>query len=173
MKTSKNIECVSGFKIFYIVLFIMVMSIFQACTKSEGDQPYVEMPNSLDTIKEYFLKVEFMPQFPHQECENLTTYSLKEECAKKKLLEFIYDNLKYPLEAKIAKVEGTTTVQFIVRKNGEVSDIKVVRDIGYGCGEETHRVIQLMNDEKILWHPGIHNGQNVNILYTLPIRFKL
>lgn len=115
---------------------------------------------------------EQMPRFPG--CEDLIgTREEKQACAEKSLLSFIYEHLKYPQIDKEYRNEGTVIVRFVVDKEGKVSDINVVRDIGVQCGKEAERVVHLMNDMKERWTPGKQRGRPVNVQFTLPIKFKL
>ena len=121
--------------------------------------------NQTDPI---FKVVEEMPRFPG--CEDMDgTAKEKEECAKQKMLEFIYSNLKYPAKARGASVEGMCVVQFVVEKDGSVSGSKLVRDIGADCGVETIKVVNSFPT----WIPGKQKGNNVRVQYTLPVKFKL
>lgn len=63
---------------------------------------------------------------------------------------------------------GMVIVNFIVEVDGSLTDIKVVRDMGYGTGKEAIRILK--NAKK--WNPGVQNGRNVRVLYTLPIRIN-
>lgn len=121
---------------------------------------------------EIFKIVEEMPRFPGCEDQDLSKEA-KENCGKTRMLEYIYTNLKYPASAKESGVEGTVIVQFIIDKTGSLRDIKVIRDVGAGCGDEVVRVLQKMIDEGIQWVPGKQGGENVNVLYTLPVKFKI
>ena len=67
------------------------------------------------------------------------------------------------------KLSGKTYVSFIIETNGEISNIKVLRDIGYGTGEEAVRVLKLSPK----WTPGVYNGRNVKQYYTLPISIQI
>jgi TonB family protein len=115
-----------------------------------------------------FKVVEEMPRFPG--CEEMEGNSKeKEQCAKQKMLEFIYSNLKYPAKARDASIEGMCVVQFIIEKDGSVRKAKIVRDIGAGCGEETLKVVNNFPT----WIPGKQKGKAVRVQYTLPVKFKL
>jgi len=117
---------------------------------------------------EVFKVVEEMPRFPG--CEDLGLKpGDRENCSKEKMLQFIYENLKYPTEAKDTKVEGMVVVQFVVRKTGKVDNIKVVRDIGAKCGKGAAKAVEQMPD----WIPGKQRGKTVDVLYTLPVKFRL
>jgi TonB family protein len=82
---------------------------------------------------------------------------------------FLGQNVSYPVEMRKNGVEGRVMVQFIVEKDGSLSNIKSVRDKGYGSGEEAVRVMELSPR----WHPGIQNGNPVRVQYTVPIVFSL
>ena len=87
----------------------------------------------------------------------------------KALREFILNNLNYPEIARKTGITGTVYVQFVVEKDGSISDVKVVRGIGGGCDEEAVRVVKSMPR----WKPGKQRGQPVRVYFTLPIEFKL
>ncbi|MEO9884353.1 MAG: TonB family protein [Balneola sp.] len=74
----------------------------------------------------------------------------------------------YPPVAIRAGIEGRVTVQFIVDKNGDVVNPKVIRGIGGGCDEEALRVIS-----QAKFTPGKQRGRNVAVQMSLPILFKL
>lgn len=121
--------------------------------------------------EEIFVIAEDMPRFPG--CENESSKKEKEACAQKKMLEFIYANIKYPPIARENGVEGTAVVTFVVEKDGTVKSAKVVREIGAGCGEEALRVVELMNNKGIKWVPGKQRGKPVRVQFNLPVKFKL
>ncbi|MFZ1456608.1 MAG: energy transducer TonB [Saprospiraceae bacterium] len=121
--------------------------------------------------EEIFKVVEQMPRFPG--CEDKKTDKEKEDCAKTKMLEYIYKNLKYPAIARENGVEGQVVLQFVVDKDGSIADAKVVRDIGAGCGAEAEKVVNGMNNMGQKWIPGKQRGRPVRVLYTLPVKFKL
>jgi len=101
-----------------------------------------------------FTVVEDMPKFPGgiQEC-----------------MKFIAKNVKYPVDAQKAGIQGHVIVQFTVKSDGSISDTKVVRSISPSLDEEAVRVINMMPR----WEPGYQRGTAVNVKYTLPITFNL
>ncbi|MBK8885677.1 MAG: energy transducer TonB [Saprospiraceae bacterium] len=121
--------------------------------------------------EEIFRVVEQMPRFPG--CEDKGTDKEKEDCAKGKMLEYIYKNLKYPAIARENGVEGQVVLQFVVDKDGSITDAKIVRDIGAGCGTAAETVVNGMNNMGQKWIPGKQRGRPVRVLYTLPVKFKL
>ena len=116
--------------------------------------------------------VEEMPRFPG--CEvGVMTKDERKKCAENNMLRFIYGNITYPDSARINGTEGRVVLQFVVDKEGLVTDAKILRDIGDGCGEEALRVINILRDQKVQWVPGKQRGQPVKVQYTLPVSFKL
>ena len=113
-----------------------------------------------------------MPRFPG--CENDGgSNKEKEECAKLKMLEYIYKNLRYPAIARENGVEGTVVIQFVVDQEGKVDEVNIVRDIGAGCGEAAAKIVNDMNNLPERWTPGKQRGRPVKVLYTLPVKFQL
>ena len=86
-----------------------------------------------------------------------------------KFFKFLQQNIKYPAEARKKKVEGKVFITFIIEKDGSFSNLRVLRDPGYGCGAEALRVMKLSPK----WNPGIQNGHKVRVQYTMPINFTL
>jgi protein TonB len=121
---------------------------------------------------EVFKVVEQMPRFPGCENEPLSDQERK-QCAQQKLLEFIYDNVRYPETAKKNNISGMVVVKFVVDAEGRVVNPEIVRDIGGGCGAEAVRVVKLMKEQNIRWVSGKHRGRNVSVQFNLPIRFAL
>jgi hypothetical protein len=66
-----------------------------------------------------------------------------------------------------------TVVRFVVNKEGRIKDASVIRPLSKECDTEVLRIIQLMTDQELLWTPGKQKGKIVNVVYNLPIRFKL
>ena len=140
-----------------IIILIFILGVSQSLFSQE------------DAEKTVFKVVEEMPRFPG--CEELPKEERK-KCSDNEMLKFIYSNIKYPAEARENGTEGRVVIQFVVGKEGEVLDPKVVRDLENGCGEEVMRVMALMQEE-IRWIPGMHKGERVKVQYTLPVKFKL
>ncbi len=86
-----------------------------------------------------------------------------------KLYEFLGNNLKFPKDAIKNKITGTVIVNFIIEKDGSVSNVRILRDIGGGCGEEAARVVRAMPK----WIPGKQSGKPVRVFFNLPIKFTM
>lgn len=87
----------------------------------------------------------------------------------KKFYKWLYENMKYPEQAKKMGVEGKVYVRFIVEKDGSLSNINVVIGIGSGCDEEAIRLMK--SSEK--WNPGKIKRKPVRQQLVLPISFYL
>jgi len=82
---------------------------------------------------------------------------------------FLRDNIRYPKDAKENNVQGRAFTQFIVEKDGSLSNFKSVRDPGTGLGAESIRVLALSPK----WLPGRQQGEYVRVQYVVPINFSL
>ncbi len=83
---------------------------------------------------------------------------------------YLSKNLKYPKSAKDAGNEGKVIVEFIVNEDGSIGATKVVKALeDESLNEEALRVVS----EMPVWEPGMQNGENVKVAFTLPIQFKL
>ena len=101
-----------------------------------------------------FDHVEVMPQFPGGEAE---------------LLRWVAGHIKYPAICQENTIQGRVVVQFVVKKDGSVGQVKVVRSKDPDLAKEAVRVVKSLPP----FTPGKQNGIPVNVLYTLPITFKL
>jgi TonB family protein len=82
---------------------------------------------------------------------------------------FLAKNLRYPIEAQKNEQQGKVFLKFVVDKEGEISNIKVIKSAGSGLDEEAVRVVGKMP----VWKPAKQNGQAVNSEFTMPVEFIL
>lgn len=85
------------------------------------------------------------------------------------MMDFFYKNMKYPKEALEAKQEGRVIAQFVVEKDGCISDAHIVKSVSPALDAEALRIVNAMPN----WTPGRQNGKPVRVKYTVPISFKL
>ncbi len=111
----------------------------------------VETVRKDDTI---YRSVEQMPRFPGGEAA---------------LMKYINSHINYPTAAAMNKIEGNVVVQFVVKKDGSIGEVKVVRSVEKNLDREAVRVIKSLPK----FTPGRQNGEAVNVWYTLPVPFKL
>ena len=101
-----------------------------------------------------FVVVENMPEFPG---------------GNGAMMKFISDTIRYPVEAQQKGIQGRVICNFVVMKDGSISDLQVVRGVDPLLDAEALRVLKLMPD----WKPGKQRGQAVNVRFTLPVVFRL
>jgi protein TonB len=85
------------------------------------------------------------------------------------LYEYLGNELKYPSAALANNLEGKVMASFVINKNGEISDIEILKKIGFGFDEEAVRVIKNMPK----WSAGEQNNRKVNVKMVLPIVFEV
>ena len=117
--------------------------------------PPVEAPVEEEEEEVIFVVVESMPEFPG---------------GQQAMMRYIAENIKYPVIAQENGIQGRVICQFVVEKDGKVSDIQVVRSSGEASlDKEAQRVIGSMPK----WKPGKQRGKPVRVKYTLPVNFRL
>jgi protein TonB len=109
--------------------------------------------------------VEIMPRFAG--CEEVVTDSV--DCTFTKVVSYLKTNLKYPEAALKNKIHGQVVAEFIVDKTGMITELKIKQGIGFGCDEETLRLIKAMP----AWSPGLQYGLPVNVRMKLPVVFQM
>ncbi|MFY0599479.1 MAG: TonB family protein [Cyclobacteriaceae bacterium] len=117
------------------------------------DTEYDDAP-SIEVPEKTFIIVESMPSFPGGDIA---------------FLQYMAKKIKYPKSAKTVGAEGVVYLEFIINKDGSISDVKLLRGIGMGCDQEAIRV--LLNSPK--WNPGKQRGVPVRVKRTIPVNFKL
>ena len=85
------------------------------------------------------------------------------------MMAFISKNIKYPVAAQKAKIQGRVVIQFIVDKEGNIICPRVIRGADPLLDAEAIRLTTIMPK----WKPGMQRGQAVNVKYTVPIMFRL
>ena len=103
---------------------------------------------------EVFMVAEQMPEFPG---------------GMKELLKFLQNNVKYPENAMKNNVQGRVIVQFVVEKDGTLTEFKVARSVDPDLDAEALRVLKAMPK----WKPGMQMGKIVRVKFTVPVSFKL
>lgn len=116
--------------------------------------PAAPEPETKEEETKVFDMVEQMPSFPGGEGA---------------LMEWLNKHIHYPAIAQENGVEGRVIVQFVVGRDGSVSDVNVVRSVDPSLDQEAKRVVRAMPK----WIPGKQNGKSVNCKYTLPVTFRL
>ena len=115
----------------------------------------VAVKDTLTPDEPVFEVVEQMPEFPDGGMAGLMEYFKK--------------NLRYPEEAKKAGMQGRVVVQFLINKNGAISDASVLRSVDRLLDAEAVRLVRSMPK----WKPGMQKGKAVTVKYTVPVLFSL
>ncbi len=150
-----------------LLFFALFLILAKAATAQEAPEA-----SASDSTKVFDVLPE-MPRFPGCEFPD-SSLAFRQKCAEARLYEYLYSRLVYPDSAREQGLEGTVVASFIVREDGSIDSIHIVRDIGGGCGEEVLRVLRMMQADSIRWRPGYNDeGQPVAVHFNLPVRFKL
>ena len=83
--------------------------------------------------------------------------------------EFVGKKIKYPAQAKRMNIEGKVFVEFVIERDGRLTDVKAIKGIGGGCDEEAVRVVMSSPG----WNPGKQRGKPVRTRFVIPINFRL
>ena len=123
-------------------------------SRNAGAQRPSDVPSSFnqdspnDSI--IFRSVEQMPQFPGGEAA---------------LLKYIMSHVNYP---EGSDLEGVVILQFVVKTDGSIGEVKVLRGLDPAFDQEAIRLVKSLPN----FTPGRQNGQPVAVWYTLPVRFN-
>ncbi len=85
------------------------------------------------------------------------------------LMKYLATHIKYPVNAKKAGIQGRVFVNFIINRDGSVSNVRILRGLSPECDAEVIRVVQNMPK----WVPGKQKGKNVRVSFNLPVKFSL
>lgn len=124
--------------------------------KGRADDTFIanEIQRMTSTDDDVYEVVEKMPEFPGGIAE---------------LMKYLRNNVRYPVEAHKAGIQGRVVVSFVISKDGTVKDAKIVRSVDKSIDAEALRVISTMPK----WQPGYQDGKAVSVRYTVPVTFRL
>lgn len=132
--------------------------------KTEDDQSKVQQqtyvppappkPKVEEVTEEIFVVVEEKPLFPGGD---------------QAMMKFLSDNIRYPVIAQENGIQGRVVCNFVVERDGSITDVQIVRGQDPSLDKEAVRVIQSMPR----WKPGKQRGKAVRVRYTLPVVFRL
>lgn len=114
----------------------------------------IAAPNWVKNDKNVFTQVDVMPEYPGGMGE---------------LMGFIGSQVNYPQELIEQNVQGTVYVKFVISKNGQVGQVKVIKGVHPQLDEEASNAVAQMPR----WIPGENNGEAVAVSLTIPIKFAL
>jgi TonB family protein len=126
-------------------------------TKISTDLPKVEIKSDTSKpslVTEIFTIVEQNPEYPGG-----TTAMYK----------YLGENIRYPSEAQKANKQGKVYVKFVIKSDGKIDNINIIKSVSPELDNEAIRIIQNMPN----WRPAEQNGKPVSVYFNLPINFKL
>jgi protein TonB len=87
------------------------------------------------------------------------------------LLSWLNKNIEYPEIAAESNIQGRVFVQFVVEKNGTISDVKTIGKVPHkALGKEAVKKVKRIPGK---WAPGKNNGKAVRSYFKLPVMFRL
>jgi TonB family protein len=129
-------------------------TIMESLEKTVVEPLHADGTSGNTTTEEAFMVVEQMPEFPG---------------GMAKLMEYLSQNVRYPALAMQQRVQGRVVVEFVVNKDGSISEESILRSVHPLLNEEALRVVKNMPK----WSPGMQRGKAVRVRYTVPVLFRL
>ena len=147
-------------------------AIVEAKAVKTTEEPVQVAPVLKDTAKP--VEVKYIPAEVTEKLQGTPFFEVVEQMPEypggmAAALEYIQKNMRYPETAKKNGTQGRVTVQFIVDKEGNVTEPKVIRAVDKDLDAEAIRLVGTMPK----WKPGMQKGQAVAVKYTLPVMFRL
>lgn len=134
----------------FVLLLICMFNLCVFAQETKNTEPF--QTGEEDVV---FMVVEEMPQFPG---------------GQQALFRYLSENVKYPVIAQENGIQGRVICQFIVDKDGSITNVEVVKSGGdASLDKEAVRVIKSMPN----WKPGKQRGKPVRVKYTVPVNFRL
>jgi len=131
-----------------IAIFSLFLSVNLNCQAQVADS---NLANQTETdANTIYTKVQTLPEFPG----GIMGF-------------YAYVSQSYKIPPAF-KGTGNVILSFVVEKDGSLTDIKIIRDLGNGTGEEAVRILKISPK----WKPGIQDGVPVRVSYTLPIKLS-
>ena len=112
-----------------------------------------------------FFSAEYMPGLGP--CKDELDKDKRHQCTQMEIIKYVSKNTKYPPIAKDAGIQGTVYVYFVVGKDGNVRDVKILREVDPRLDKEAKRVVESLPK----FEPGRQQGKNVSVQYTIPVKF--
>jgi TonB family protein len=139
------------------LLFILAIGQFISCgtnkSTQRNDTSYVEAKDKIENDEVYQV-VEKMPEFPG---------------GKQRLLNWMKENIQYPVEAQKEGIQGRVIITFVINKSGKAVEPLIIQSVDPLLDKEAIRLINSMPK----WKPGEEKGEPVRVKFTMPINFRL
>jgi periplasmic protein TonB len=86
-----------------------------------------------------------------------------------RLLQFLSANLRYPKKERKRNIEGRVLVNFVVERDGTITNVRIIESVSKGLDREAIRVVKRLPN----FEPGMEDGLKVRFQYNLPVMFRL
>lgn len=139
----------SSVKMVKKILIVITLILYGVAASAQNDTVGIDEGNEI-----FFVPFEVDPEFPG---------------GIDALYDYICCNVSYPAEAREKGISGKVYVSFVVERDGSVTDVKVLRDIGGGCGEAVVEAVKNMPR----WKPAFQGKKPVSTQFNLPVNFNL
>ena len=128
----------------------------------------------ISTVSQDTVKVNYVPTEVSRKLQGTAVFEVVEEMPEfpggvDAMMEYLQKELRYPESAKEKGIQGRVTVQFIIDKEGNVTNSKVIRSVDKDMDTEAIRLVKAMPK----WKPGMQKGKAVAVKYTVPVVFRL
>ena len=128
----------------------------------------------ISTVSQDTVKVNYLPTEVSRKLQGTAVFEVVEEMPEfpggvDAMMEYLQKELRYPESAKEKGIQGRVTVQFIIDKEGNVTNSKVTRSVDKDMDAEAIRLVKAMPK----WKPGMQKGKAVAVKYTVPVVFRL
>ena len=158
MKNKQKTNRFAGYKyLLFVPLAIALLAMNNTTIRANVQKKVVKTTKTTKKAganDKVYVVVEQMPAFPGGDAA---------------LMKYLSENIKYPKAAEKAGEQGRVVVNFIVEKDGAISNVNVVRSVTPTLDAEAVRVIKAMPK----WVPGKQDGQFVRVKYNVPVSFRL
>ena len=138
-------------------LFVMANSMYAAQNggKSEAGNNLSELPpQKKGEVEELFIVAESQPEFPGGESA---------------MMKFLADNIRYPVIAQENGIQGRVVCDFMIMKDGSISNVNILQGVDPSLDAEVKRLISSMPK----WKPGNQHGNAVNVRGVFPVVFRI
>ena len=128
----------------------------------------------ISTVSQDTVKVNYVPTEVSRKLQGTAVFEVVEEMPEfpggvDAMMEYLQKELRYPESAKEKGIQGRVTVQFLIDKEGNVTNSKVTRSVDKDMDTEAIRLVKAMPK----WKPGMQKGKAVAVKYTVPVVFRL
>ncbi|MEN0047181.1 MAG: energy transducer TonB [Bacteroidota bacterium] len=106
-------------------------------------------------------------------CADIINKEEQEKCSEREMTMMLYKHMKYPVAARENGISGTTIVDLIIDKNGDIVSVELAKDLAGGCGQASLDAVYAMIENGAKFTPGYIDGKAVYTRFVLPMKYSL